>query len=854
MTSDEATLPHLATLDDVAARLRSWRIAAGSPSYTDIARRVGDLRAGRGAPAHAPGRVTVYDSFASGRKRIDVALVTDIAEVLGVDGDELVRWRAACALAQDGRTKNDVFVVRRGVPDRQEPFVGRADELEVCLRSTRPVVVEGMAGTGKSHLVRRAAAALHEAGDVNDVVVVGLSGSQGDTPSWAPVAESVLRTLLPDAPVPPGPHERARRLVDVLAARRTALVLDDVTDPDQALPLLMARPRTPVLLTTRRTLGLPGVALVPIAPWTSGETALLLRQVAGDTHVDADPAAARRLEELVGGLPLAVSLAATRVRDRPDWSLADHVDALEARIAAHHLDAPVQSSVALSYDALAAGPRRALRLLAAQPCLEISTASVPVLLGVSASAARGDLAALARAGCLLRGPAHGRVVLHALVRAFAVARSWEEDPPSSRDEANARLADDLVRRTHDAVQLLYPGSVPPTSGPGAFADASSASCWLDEELDTLLQLAFAGERTRPQVTTTLSRALSRHFDGKGRSTLALGLHQAAVRAARLTGDPAAEAFAELGVGQSAVRLGLPQATAHLLRAQELGRLAGTARPVYAASNALAILAANNGDLRTAQARFREALVLAREDGMTEAIPLLTDNIAVILRRLGDLDGALDHHREALADARSRDDLGAVATSLTNMSEVLLLTGDVDGAESAAREGLDVSHALGDTTMRGYGLANLANALARRGQVAHAVELQREALAYARTHEITALEPAALVNLGEHLEDADPDAAARSFDEGLQIATRLDLTFERARALQGLARVAAADGDAARARALLRDALETLGEDSDGPEARSIRTALSSPAGQSSAGQSSAGQSSPSNSPPSSSQL
>ncbi|MBO1751040.1 tetratricopeptide repeat protein [Actinotalea sp. BY-33] len=827
MTTRDARLSAVDTLDDVAAQLHAWRAAAGSPSYTEIARRVGVLRAARGPASHAPGRVTVYDSFATGRKRLDVDLVTDIAQVLDIDGDELARWRVRCARAQDGRSRNDVFVVRRGVPDRQMPFVGRAAELEACVSAARPVVIEGMAGIGKSCLARQAMADLHAAGHLEDVVVVALSARSGDSPSWSAISESLLRTLLPDAPVPSGPHERARRLADLLTSRRTGLVLDDVTDPDQVLPLLGAGPRTPVLLTTRQSLGLPGVVGVLLSPWTSGETATLLREVADDARVDADPGSADRIEELVGGLPLAVSLAASRVRDRPDWSLADHVDALEARISARHLDIPVEASIALSYNALPPGPRRTLRFLAAQPCLEISFDSVAVLLGVTPRTARADLAALDRAGCLLGGPTPGRVLLHALVRTFALARTWEEDPPSARDEAISRFADEMVRRTQDAARMLYPGSLPAAEGPGAHEDPPAAARWLDSELDALVQLAFASERSRPRVTTDLSLALSRHFDGKGRSTLALGLHQAAVRAANLTEDPVVQAFAELAVGQSALRLGLPETAGHLLRAQELGRLGGAARPVYAASNALAILAANNGDLREAQARFHEALVLAREDGMTEAIPLLTDNIAVILRRLGDLDGALDHHREALADARSRDDLGAVATSLTNMSEVLLLTGDADGAEAAAREGIDVSRALGDSTMHGYGLANLANALARRGQLDDAVELQREALEYARAHEITALEPAALVNLGEHLEGLDTDAAGRAFDEGLEIATRLDLSFERSRGLHGLARLAAGAGDPDRARSLLRDALAVLGAEADGPEARSIRDALSS---------------------------
>ncbi|WP_177239781.1 hypothetical protein [Streptomyces monashensis] len=90
-------IPDLAgvcTLDGLAERLTLLRQDAGSPSYTTITRRIGAARAARGVPAEerAPGRITVYDCFRTGRRRMDVELLSDIVQALGADPGP---WRRA---------------------------------------------------------------------------------------------------------------------------------------------------------------------------------------------------------------------------------------------------------------------------------------------------------------------------------------------------------------------------------------------------------------------------------------------------------------------------------------------------------------------------------------------------------------------------------------------------------------------------------------------------------------------------------------------------------------------------------------------------------------------------------------
>ncbi len=83
------------TLDDYALRLRALREWAGSPSYAEIARRIERLRAARRHPAgqRRPSRVTVYDCFRLGRRRLDVELVADIVRALGGTDADVLGWR-----------------------------------------------------------------------------------------------------------------------------------------------------------------------------------------------------------------------------------------------------------------------------------------------------------------------------------------------------------------------------------------------------------------------------------------------------------------------------------------------------------------------------------------------------------------------------------------------------------------------------------------------------------------------------------------------------------------------------------------------------------------------------------------
>lgn len=97
MTSDSEVEPRAAAHDRVADTLQAMRKREGSPSYAVVVSRIGEARATRTPPAHAPARSTVYDAFRHGRQRIDTGLVLEIARALDADSLELETLRELCA-------------------------------------------------------------------------------------------------------------------------------------------------------------------------------------------------------------------------------------------------------------------------------------------------------------------------------------------------------------------------------------------------------------------------------------------------------------------------------------------------------------------------------------------------------------------------------------------------------------------------------------------------------------------------------------------------------------------------------------------------------------------------------------
>ncbi|MFD6568648.1 BTAD domain-containing putative transcriptional regulator [Micromonospora profundi] len=277
----------------------------------------------------------------------------------------------------------------QALPSQLTTFVGREEELKRVgdlLGERRLVTITGPGGAGKTRLAIEAAG--RAGGEIRFVELAGLTDGS-DVPQ-AVLSALGLRDAGLRAPAEHGRHP-TDRLVEALAERRLLLVLDNcehvVADVARlAARLLSASPSLRVLATSREPLGLAGEALCPLSGLTlpppdvpalavdDYAAVRLFAQRAADVvpgfavtpdNVEAVLCICRTLD----GLPLAIELAAARLRALPVAEVAARLDDRFRLLSVGSRAAPprhrtLRAVVEWSWDLLDDDERRLARRLA----------------------------------------------------------------------------------------------------------------------------------------------------------------------------------------------------------------------------------------------------------------------------------------------------------------------------------------------------------------------------------------------------------------------------------------------------------------------------------------------------------
>uniref|UniRef100_UPI0004C01715 ATP-binding protein n=1 Tax=Streptomyces bikiniensis TaxID=1896 RepID=UPI0004C01715 len=223
------------------------------------------------------------------------------------------------------------------LPARLTSFIGRDAELGDLAAdwgARRLVTLTGPGGVGKTRLALEAAETydgpvhLAELASVRDGSTVGAAvltalGAR-ETQLWQ-------RPSVPEA----APKDRFADLVEHCAGRRMLLVLDNCehvvgTAAELAQELLTRCPGVTVLATSREPLGVPGEVVRPLGPLPVGVALRLLGERGAAARpgfvVGEDREAAEEVCRRLDGLPLAVELAAARLRMLSLRQIADRLD------------------------------------------------------------------------------------------------------------------------------------------------------------------------------------------------------------------------------------------------------------------------------------------------------------------------------------------------------------------------------------------------------------------------------------------------------------------------------------------------------------------------------------------------
>ncbi|WP_406203694.1 AfsR family transcriptional regulator [Streptomyces sp. NBC_01017] len=231
---------------------------------------------------------------------------------------------------------------------RLTSFVGREADIEAIrgdLRTARLVTLLGPGGAGKTRLSQEAAESVRD-GAPDGVWLAELAPV--DAPEAVP--EAVLTAVGARETVLYGAGAEAmragsdrhddpvERLAEHCGKRRMLLILDNCEHVVEAAARLVAEllercPELTVLATSREPLGVPGELLRPVEPLPEPVALRLLADRGAAARpgfrVDADEETAAACAEIclrLDGLPLAIELAAARLRMLTPRQIADRLD------------------------------------------------------------------------------------------------------------------------------------------------------------------------------------------------------------------------------------------------------------------------------------------------------------------------------------------------------------------------------------------------------------------------------------------------------------------------------------------------------------------------------------------------
>ena len=288
--------------------------------------------------------------YQAGRQAEALSAYTEVrdrlAGELGIDPGPALRELQARILAQDpslaaagpaGLEAVPAPMATGNLRERLSSFVGRTGELEElsgAVRSGRLVTLIGPGGVGKTRLAVEAAVALREEHRDGAWLVEFASVTEPD--GVAPAVAGALGAAAAGLIGPPSPDSTVELIVRYLAGRSLLVVFDNcehVIAQAAALAetLTGTVPGLRLIATSREPLGVPGEVLVSVGPLALPAAVELFvdRARAVRPGFTADEHARPVINDIcrrLDGLPLAVELAAARLRSLTLATLAERLD------------------------------------------------------------------------------------------------------------------------------------------------------------------------------------------------------------------------------------------------------------------------------------------------------------------------------------------------------------------------------------------------------------------------------------------------------------------------------------------------------------------------------------------------
>lgn len=639
-----------------------------------------------------------------------------------------------------------------GLPVFLTSFVGRVDEIELATSlldrpGQRLLTLTGPGGIGKTRLAVEIAASI-AADSATSVCFAALAPVEHPSMVMPAVAAALgLREIERDAALDTA--------AAAIGSNRLLLVVDNFEHLLDAAPMLTALlsqcPHLTVIATSRSLLRLEGEQALPVPPLTlpSSESARSIEEWMRVPVVRLfieranaiDPAHVwtaedvRQIVDICGrldGLPLAIELAATRLRHLSLAEIRDRLDARLTLLTGGSRDHPtrlqtMRAAIAWSYDLLASSQQVLFRRLAVCPggCTRDMIERIAGQLDDGSPDLTEELADLIDASLLVRegDPLTGGVRYRMLetIRDYA----WEQLAHSGELEATRQahamsfiqfaeryeLAD-LLPSTAHAIERLV----------SERANLDAALTWLDTTHDSggLLRLISAlgnfwnATADYREATSWYERILAKNAPDsdplRAKIQVNLGMTRllqgdlagaepvfaSGLATCRAAGESYYAALALLGLANAAVLQGDHELGANYLHA---GRETAEAIPDQRLAEItqgmmslnLAVVSRARGDLDLAGEQIADMLRRARAADYLQGTLIALIDLGDLARDREDWEQALSHYREALKLGIDRPIKRATIETIEAVAIVAFRLGQADrstllaGAAEALRE-------------------------------------------------------------------------------------------------------------------------------------------------------------------------
>ncbi|MEO6408708.1 MAG: tetratricopeptide repeat protein [Burkholderiaceae bacterium] len=752
--------------------------------------------------------------------------------------------------------------VRHNLAPERDDFVGRQVELralaELLEGGARLVTVLGAAGTGKTRLARRYAAAwLGE----------WPGGAYFCDLSEARSLEGIHFVVALALGVPLGKGDAGMQLGHAISARgRCLVILDNFEQVELHAPNAVGRwldlaTEACFVVTSRVRLRLPGESIAALDTLPLADEAITLFELRARTQrpdfaVDErNRDAVAQIVRLLDGLPLAIELAAARVSvlsvEQIVERMKDRFTLLAGARGVAARQATLKAAIDWSWDLLAPSERAALAqcvvfdggftLKAAEAVIVLDTqANAPsVLDAIHSLVDKSLLRALQPASSDRLDIGEPFFAMYLSIREYAAAklRSLGDEAGDNAELRHARYfagfgSDDqldallrhggVARRQRLALDLdnLVGGC---RRAVRRRQDELAAGCflaaWAVLEVQGPFNLASilgrqvaALDTLPPRVGARVQAALASALRDEGKTEASDAELARSLALAQEAGDTRGEALAWRLLAVARHRDGRTEEALRCFEtALALHETVGDQAQLGAVRANLANLQMELGSMAQARASYEAAIALQRAVGNRAGEAVSIGNLGTLLHELGELAPARSAYEQALVIHRNAGSVLQEAITLGNLGILESQHGDHRAAAECYRAALAIYRETGSRRGEGVALSQIGDLHRALGEPEAAFAAYEDSLRICREVGNRRFEGGVLAGMGELQVDRGlRDEGLRALEEGEDLLREVGDPLDLAKVVCAKGRVAFAGGDIATARAALTDA-GTIGD-------------------------------------------